>query len=401
MYVNYIYFLHSLMLCFLFSILNAAPFKIEQEVDQSNINSVMRLSSAAAKRVTVVGENGGYFPVVARMKDGRIAAILRGGGTHIDVRGRLDIVFSSDEGETWTMPQIVVDGPNDDRNPAFGVAPDGTLVLAYLVAYGYPPNKSEDELRKIGPANFLRGSGIYIIRSHDHGMTWDAPTMVNIFRGPYPSPYGKILTLDDGSMLMTLYTIDNFFGVPMPRPGAQGQYAYTLRSFDHGKTWGQISLLGAGFDETALLQVRSKEIIAVMRSNPGAADSTTKGALFLTRSSDYAKTWSSPERLTKEQEIPADLIELSDGRIILTHGQRNYPMGVQALVSSDGGRTFNLTDRLALAWFANNRDTGYPSSLVRKDGKILTLYYQMDDSTNQPQSAKCLALIWEAPLNWK
>ena len=401
MSVNNYFSLYSLMLCFLLPILNAAPVKIEQEVDQSNINSVMRLSSAAAKRVTVVGENGGYFPVVARMKDGRIAAILRGGGTHIDVRGRLDVVFSSDEGETWTMPQIVVDGPNDDRNPAFGVAPDGTLVLAYLVAYGYPPNKSEAELRKIGPANFLRGSGIYIIRSHDHGMTWDAPTMINIFRGPYPSPYGKILTLDDGSMLMTLYTTDNFLGVPMPRSGAQGQYAYTLRSFDHGKTWGQISLLGAGFDETALLQVRSKEIIAVMRSNSGAAESTTKGALFLTRSSDYAKTWSSPERLTKEQEIPADLIELSDGRIILTHGQRNYPMGVQALVSSDGGRTFNLTDRLALAWFANNRDTGYPSSLVRKDGKILTLYYQMDDSKNQPQSAKCLALIWDVPMNWK
>ena len=76
-------------------------------------------------------------------------------------------------------------------------------------------------------------------------------------------------------------------------------------------------------------------------------------------------------------------------------------MGVQAVVSSDGGRSFNLTDRLALAWFANNRDTGYPSSLVRKDGKILTLYYQMDDPMNHPPSAKGLALIWEAPLNWK
>lgn len=401
MYVKNYYCSHSLMLCFLLSILNAAPVKIEQEVDQSNINSVMRLSSAAAKRVTVVGENGGYFPVVARMKDGRIAAILRGGGTHIDVRGRLDIVFSSDEGETWTMPQIVVDGPNDDRNPAFGVAPDGTLVLAYLVAYGYPPNKSEAELRKIGPDNFLRGSGIYIIRSHDHGMTWDSPIMINMFKGPYPSPYGKILTLDDKSMLMTLYTKDNFLNIPMPVAGSQGQYAYTLRSLDDGKTWNQISLLGAGFDETALVQTRGSEILAIMRSNPGAKIGTTRQALYLTRSHDYAKTWSSPERITKEQEIPADLIELPDGRIVLTHGQRNYPMGVQAVVSSDGGRSFNLTDRLALAWFANNRDIGYPSSLVRKDGKILTLYYQMDDPTNQPQSAKCLALIWDVPINWK
>jgi hypothetical protein len=372
-----------------------------QEVNQREENSVLRMRSFPARRVTVVAENGGYFPVAARLKDGRIAAVLRGGGSHIDVRGRLDIVFSADEGETWTMPRILVDGPNDDRNPAFGVAADGTLVLAYLVAYGYPPNKTEAELRKIGSENFLRGSGIYVIRSRDHGATWDPPTMINVFKGPYPSPYGKILTLDDGSLLMTLYTKDNFKGVPMPRPGPLANYAYAIRSTDNGKTWGEISLLGAGFDETGLLQTRNKEILALMRSGPGVAEGTPTPALFLTRSKDRGKTWSTPERITREMEIPADLVELADGRIVLTHGERNYPMGVHALVSSDGGRTFNLRDRLSISWFANNRDTGYPSSVVRKDGKIVTLYYQMDDPARHPESAKCKALIWEAPADWK
>ena len=130
-------------------------------------------------------------------------------------------------------------------------------------------------------------------------MTWDSPIMINMFKGPYPSPYGKILTLDDKSMLMTLYTKDNFLDIPMPVAGSQGQYAYTLRSLDYGKTWSQISLLGAGFDETALVQTRGREILAIMRSNPGAKIGTTRQALYLTRSHDYAKTWSSPERITK------------------------------------------------------------------------------------------------------
>lgn len=374
---------------------------LAQEVNQRDENSVLRLRSFAAKRVTVVAEDGGYFPVAARLKDGRIAAVVRGGGSHIDVRGRLDITFSSDEGETWTMPRIVVDGPNDDRNAAFGVAPDGTLVLAYLIAYGYPPGKTEAELRQMPTQSYLRGSGIYVTRSRDGGATWDPPTMVNIFKGRYPSPYGKIIALDDGSMLMTLYTQDDFKGVPMPRPGPLANYAYAMRSTDNGKTWGDISLMGAGFDETALLQTRAKDVIALMRSGPGVAEGTPLQALFMTRSKDRGKTWSAPERITHEMEIPADLLELPDGRIVLAHGERNFPMGVHAAVSSDGGRTFNLRDKLSLSWSANNRDTGYPSSILRKDGKIVTLYYQMDDPARHPQSAKCKALIWEPPADWK
>lgn len=41
------------------------------------------------------------------------------------------MVFSSDEGKTWTKPIVVVDSPADDRNPALGQAKDGTLVVGY------------------------------------------------------------------------------------------------------------------------------------------------------------------------------------------------------------------------------------------------------------------------------
>src|ERR1700760_4807762 len=73
----------------------------------------------------------GYFPVALRLQDGRTAVVLRGGAPHVGIKGRLDIVFSADDGKTWTKPAVVVDSPADDRNPAFGQAKDGTLVVGY------------------------------------------------------------------------------------------------------------------------------------------------------------------------------------------------------------------------------------------------------------------------------
>src|SRR4051794_35153671 len=82
-----------------------------------------------AESLVVKGQ--GYFPVAQRLRDGRIAAVLRGGAPHLGIGGRLDVVFSSDDGRTWTTPTVVNDSPIDDRNPAFGQAADGSLVVGF------------------------------------------------------------------------------------------------------------------------------------------------------------------------------------------------------------------------------------------------------------------------------
>lgn len=78
------------------------------------------------KRSLVVSGQG-YFPVALRLKDDRIAVVLRGGAGHLGINGRLDIVFSADEGQTWSKPVVVNDSFVDDRNPAFGQAANGGL----------------------------------------------------------------------------------------------------------------------------------------------------------------------------------------------------------------------------------------------------------------------------------
>ena len=57
---------------------------------------------------------GGYFPVLIRLHDGKLMAVLRGGAPHIGVKGRLDVITSTDDGKTWSAPRTAIDGPEDD-----------------------------------------------------------------------------------------------------------------------------------------------------------------------------------------------------------------------------------------------------------------------------------------------
>src|SRR2546421_6662924 len=158
------------------------------------------LASAAAAQPaaiqpdhSLVVSGQGYFPVALRLKDGRIAVVLRGGGPHLSIKGRLDIVFSSDEGKTWSKPTVVVDSPVDDRNPAFGQAADGTLVVAFWRTANY------DEQGRYNP-KLNQPINTWVTRSLDGGKTWSPPAEIDVADIGWGSPYGRILALPDGSL---------------------------------------------------------------------------------------------------------------------------------------------------------------------------------------------------------
>src|SRR5262249_24893394 len=117
------------------------------------------------------------------------------------------------------------------------------------------------------------------------------------------------------------------------------------------------------------------------------------GNLAVTESSDSGRTWSKPVEITGAGEHPADLIQLKDRRVLMVYGQRTAPRGVHAMLSPDG-RTWDKSKRIVLADDAPNRDCGYPSSVELPDGKVVTLYYQVDDLNNAPQSSSARAILW-------
>jgi hypothetical protein len=83
---------------------------------------------------------------------------------------------------------------------------------------------------------------------------------------------------------------------------------------------------------------------------------------------------------------PPHLIKLSDGRILLSHGYRRDPMGIRAVLSSDGGQTWDVDNTVVLRddggyvgemapQGSAGGDVGYPHSTQLSDGSVLTVYY--------------------------
>jgi hypothetical protein len=164
----------------------------------------------AAEPITQTAVDGaGYFPVLTQLKDGRLAAVLRGGAPHIGRAGRLDWITSKDQGRTWSRPVTLVDTPEDDRNPAFGQLKDGTLIVAYCILSGYGPDGKLAGARKDRVFD-----GVYVMRSTDNGQTWSPGRRSAETRRPpgdknvvstAVSPYGKIVQLKDGTALLAVY----------------------------------------------------------------------------------------------------------------------------------------------------------------------------------------------------
>ena len=70
------------------------------------------------------------------------------------------------------------------------------------------------------------------------------------------------------------------------------------------------------------------------------------------------------------------MIKLRDGRLAITYGYRAEPDGIRARLSSDQGQTWSeeiILRKDAAAW-----DLGYPRTVQRPDGKLVTIYYYND-----------------------
>lgn len=343
------------------------------------VAAVCFAASAVSIDRIVVMDHGGYFPVAIRLSSGEILAVMRGGAPHIGRAGRLDLTISKDQGRSWSKPWTVVDGPEDDRNPALGQLSDGTILLAYAVLSGYDASG----LKLEGQREDWKFDGVYLMRSKDKGKTWTKPERSEAIHSFYAdrgavSPYGKIIQLADGTVIMAVYF--EFYD--------RGNESYIFRSKDGGKTWGDPSLLGKHYNETAVVDLGGGRLLAAMRSEKS-------GHIAVTRSADGGYKWSESVQVTQDGEHPADLVRLENGWVLLTYGERNPPRGARAVVSRDAGQTWDMAGKIVIADDAPNGDCGYPSSVEVAKGKIVSLYYRVEDLKIAPESARCVAALWK------
>ena len=334
-------------------------------------DSILDIRTLPGTRETIAYQDGGLFPVLALSGEGVAVAALRGGAGHNGREGRMEVVRSLDDGLTWTPPNVVADSEDDDRNPAFGVSAEGTLILLYHRQHYYDAGGNYDGDSRTGDRKPV---AIMATRSFDSGISWEEPYPLSMDSLPTGSPFGKIVSLPDATLLAPIYSAQEY---EEQLSAGKSDNSYLARSHDDGRTWGDVSLIAPNMNETALIALPDGDLLAVLRG----ADSAQ--ALHTSRSQDGGRSWSDPEQITQAHQHPADLVRLSNGDILLTYGNRNPPFRIEGRISRDGGRSWLdclLTFSGHLYGYtvekSRRNDLGYPSSVVRDgSGQGITMYY--------------------------
>jgi hypothetical protein len=158
---------------------------------------------------------------------------------------------------------------------------------------------------------------------------------------------------------------------------------FAVRSADRGETWSPpvrvADEAGHEFEEPAPLLLPSGRIVMLLRDN-------VSRILHEVHSDDGGRSWSSPAA-TGIPDYPAHLLRLPDGRVAAVAGRRQRPYGVRIYLSSDGGSSWDLERPVVVRDDLPNKDLGYPTAAVRRDGAIFVAYYAQDhDGTTKIQA---------------
>jgi hypothetical protein len=164
-----------------------------------------------------------------------------------------------------------------------------------------------------------------------------------------------------------------------------------VRTTDGGKTWRFVSWVcpePKGFAiMPSTVRLSATTLLTAIRCREGP-----KRWIDTYRSSDNGSTWqynNTPVPSTGEGN-PASMIVLADGRVCITYGYRAKPFGIRARLSRDKGETWD--PEIVLRDDGGGRDLGYPRTVQRPDGKIVTVYYFNDDPHKERYIA---ATIWD------
>lgn len=342
------------------------------------------------------------WPSVAKCRDGSLVVVFSGDReAHICPWGKVQMVKSSDNGETWSAPRTIGKTKLDDRDAGIVALPDGRLFVTWFnsVAYrtyfdmdatNYPPHSAKAKWqefdRSMPDAEKRANWGYYGIWSADGGETWSRPEKLTTLRSQ--TPHGPIL-LKDGSLLQFGRRFDDNLK-KMFTPKYWEHTTITVESsVDGGRTWrtlcdgiadstGENDRRKHYFHEPHVAELPNGELYALIR-----ADYAKDVMMRQTRSLDGGRTWE-PITPTGLSGLPPHLLVLRDGRLVATYGRRTKERGgygEYASVSPDGGRTWDFEFKLC---GAKNDDLGYPATVELDDGDLLTVYYQQPPEGGKP-----------------
>jgi hypothetical protein len=204
----------------------------------------------------------------------------------------------------------------------------------------------------------------------------------NSWQGPFSLPlFGQ-----SGIEARTDYIVNSpsdcmFFLTAASEAGQEGMGVLLARTKDSGKTIEFVSWVGKSPVNELIMpssvMVDEQTLITAIRCSVSVGEfETVPTWIDLYKSTDNGATWhflNRPVPNAGSGGNPPAMIKLQDGRICLTYGYRAVPFGIRARLSSDGGKTWG--DVIHLRDDGGCSDLGYPRTVQRTDGTIVTTYY--------------------------
>ncbi len=240
------------------------------------------------------------------------------------------------------------------------------------------PGKEAKPAPLDGPLDFTAPNFALMFRfgSLHVGPSWFYVTAdrCRTWRGPFSFDVEGIDRICTRTDLVVLGARDcMMFGSAAKSDAREGR-VFCARTTDGGLHWRLVSLIGP----------EPKAGFAIMPSSlrmPGGAFLTTirngggpRRCIDAWRGDDEGRHWTSLGDATPDiGSNPPSLVRLKDGRLCLTYGYRRKPFGVRARISADEGQAWG--PQIILRDDGLTGDLGYPRSIVRPDGKVLTVYY--------------------------
>jgi hypothetical protein len=278
------------------------------------------------------------------------------------------VLWSDDRGATWTEPRDVHADAEGKPDTSLG------LCLTYL------------------------GQGKVVLCearrwfSEDYGEAWGNPQAIP--PGPEGGPFyqwdAMLVDRDPatGSVVRlaeTGYNVSNGWS-----------QAFIRFSADEGLNWSEALTVPqwSTINEVALVRARNGDLVAACRTDFRGKFRTQVDhyeGLAVSVSKDDGHTWSERNRLYDWGRHHPSMVVLPSGDVVMTYVvRRGYPdtqegfpqFGVEAMVSHDSGRTWDLDHRYMLAVWAGNRkgpncwwaSSQATSSVLLPDGSILTAF---------------------------
>lgn len=335
------------------------------------------------------GEENAQIPYLAYLPEKNRVLMLVACGSPI----RSAVIESDNGGVTWSERRwLSVDDAGRPNATALGLTPiDSETLLAY-------------------PENL---STFWV--SADCGRTWSQ-------RAPQ-CPAGEryswdpLLVIDAARLAQAWWKPT---GVPWGSGEAPYSQAYIRFSNDAGLTWSVDTKVPQwlGVNEVCMIRARNGNWIAACRTdNPKRFAHwgfDHYSGLGMSISSDEGKTWPDLQMLYEWGRHHPSMLLLPDGRIVMTYAVRlGYPntpdgfqqFGVEAVVSSDNGQSWDLKHRYVLArwtgnikganaWFCSVQSS---STVLTSDGTLLTAFGT--GFRNKPGAATCVMDV--ALVRWR